>query len=129
MEERFNVKVKPLFLILINSNKEVFFMNPFEKLMKDIFSNNHFLQKCTIENTEYNCVISSTDDSVVYADAGLENGVSFTIDLKLPVYPMPKVNNKVFYKSNQYKISAINVDSANQSIKLSLISVSKPNGA
>ena len=104
-------------------------MNPFEKMMKAIYSNRDFLQKCIIENIEYDCIISSTDNDVLFAEAGLQNGVNFTIDLKLPIYPMPKVNNKVIYKDKEYKIANIVSDSANQSIKLSIVALSKSIGA
>jgi hypothetical protein len=34
-------------------------MNPFEKLMKDIFSNKDFLEECKIENRSYSCICSA----------------------------------------------------------------------
>ena len=103
-------------------------MNPFEKMMGVIFSNKDFLQKCYIENVEYDCIISSVNEDMVFAEAGLEAGASFTIDLKLPISPMPKINDKVIYRDKEYKISNIESDSANTSLKLSLIALSKQIG-
>lgn len=103
-------------------------MNPFEKMMQTIFSNKDFLQKCYIENIEYDCIISSINEDMVFAEAGLETGEVFTIDLKLPISPMPKINDKVIYREKEYKISNIATDSANQSLKLNIIALSKAIG-
>ncbi len=103
-------------------------MNPFEKMMGVIFANKDFLQKCYINNIEHDCIISSVNEDMVFAEAGLEAGQTFTIDLKLPISPMPKINDKIIYRDKEYKISNIATDSANQSIKLSIIALSKSIG-
>lgn len=101
-------------------------MNPFEKLMKDIFSNKDFLEECKIENRSYSCICSAYQTGgVSYTDAGMESEQNFSLDIKLPIDRYPKINDKLTFREKKYKISNITTDSANQSIKIYLIALSK----
>lgn len=100
-------------------------MNPFEKLMKDIFSNKDFLEQCKIQNKTYSCICSTYETGISYTDVGIESEQNFSLDIKLPVDRFPKRNDKLIFRGKKYKISNITTDSANQSIKINLIALSK----
>ena len=100
-------------------------MNPFQKMMNDIFSNKDFLEQCLIEDTYYECITSPIEDAIAYTETGVESEENFTLDLKLPLIPMPNKGDKVTFREKLYKISDITVDSANTSVKIHLIALSK----
>lgn len=100
-------------------------MNPFEKLMKDIFSNKDFLEQCQIGNKTYYCICSSLPDGIVYTEYGQQNIANFTLDIKLPLKDEIKKNTKVIFRGQKYKVDQIQIDSANTSIKIHLVSISK----
>lgn len=100
-------------------------MNPFEKLMSDIFKNEAFLEQCEIDNIKYKCICSSLPDGVVYTQYGQQGMANFSIDLKLPLKNEIKKNTKVFYRNKFYKVDQIEYDSANTSVKLFLVAMSK----
>ncbi|MBO5856900.1 MAG: hypothetical protein J6Q87_01480 [Clostridia bacterium] len=101
-------------------------MNVFEKMMNDIFSAEDFLETCTIGNLTYKCIVSSVADGVIYAETGLESNEMFTLDVKLPMFKLPEKNDKVKFRGKTWKIAdnAI-VDSANTSVKFTIIALSK----
>ena len=100
-------------------------MNAFQRLMNDIFKNKDFLQKCFIDNIAYDCIVSPITDNVSFTDAGLQSEQNFTLDLKKQMRSMPKINCQVRFRDRFYKISDIETDSANQSIKIHLVALSK----
>ena len=100
-------------------------MNPFEKLMNDIFSNKDFLEQCTIEGKTYNCICSSLPEGVIYTDYGQESIANFTLDIKFPLKGQIKKNTKVVFRGQKYKVDQVQLDSANTSIKLHLVAMSK----
>ena len=57
------------------------------------------------------------------------NVVYVTLDIKLPVFKMPKINEKLKFRDHWYKIDSIQTDSANASIKIFIIAQSKGIGA
>lgn len=100
-------------------------MSAFDILIKDVFSNKDFLEQCFINGISHDCIISNIEDGVSFSEAGLESEENFTLDLKLPLNPMPKKNDPVRFKDKVYKISEIVFDSALKSIKIHLIASSK----
>jgi hypothetical protein len=100
-------------------------MSIFNDFMNDIFSNEDFLEECIIEDKIYKCIASALTGGIAFTEAGLESDVNFTLDICLPVKNMPVKNQKVIFRNKKYKISYIDTDSANASIKLYLISLSK----
>ena len=60
---------------------------------------------------------------------GVASGENFTLDIKLPVFRMPKINERIKFRDKWYKIDSIQTDSANASIKIYLIAQSKGIGA
>jgi hypothetical protein len=100
-------------------------MSIFDNFMKQIFENTDFLEDCFIEGISYKVIVSALTGGVVFTDSGEENDVNFTLDMKLPLVRMPKRNDKVRFRNNWYKISMVETDSANTSIKLYLVALSK----
>lgn len=100
-------------------------MSVFHKMMNDIFSNPDFTEVFEINGLSYTCIVSPVTDEISFTDAGLESGENFTLDIKLPVYRMPKINEKLRFRDKTYKISNIVTDSANASVKISVVALSK----
>lgn len=100
-------------------------MNPFQKMMSDIFKVEDFLEDVFIESINYKCIVSPITDNVSFGDAGLVDEENFTLDIKLPVSHKPKKNDKVKFRDENYKINFIETDSSNTSIKIHLVALSK----
>lgn len=100
-------------------------MNVWTKMMEDIFSNSDFTELFEINGVVYTCIVSPVTDEISFTDAGLESGENFTLDIKLPVYRMPKINEKLRFRDKTYKISNVVTDSANASVKISVVALSK----
>lgn len=99
--------------------------NPFQKMMNDIFKVEDFLEDVFIESIHYKCIVSPIVDNVTFADTGLVDEENFTIDIKLPISRMPKKNDKVKFRDENYKINFIERDSSNTSVKLHIVALSK----
>lgn len=99
--------------------------NPFQKMMSDIFSVEDFLEDCFIESIHYKCIVSPIVDNVTFSEVGVESEENFTLDIKLPISKMPKKNEKVKFRDEWYKINFIEKDSANTSLKLHIVALSK----
>ena len=99
--------------------------NPFQKMMSDIFNCEDFLEDVFIESIHYKCIVSPIVDNVTFSEVGVESEENFTIDIKLPVSHMPKKNDKVKFRDENYKINFIERDSANTSLKLHIVALSK----
>ena len=100
-------------------------MNAFQKMINDIFSVEDFLEDCFIEGRHYKCITSPIVDNVTFSEVGVESEENFTLDLKLPISKMPKKNDKVKFRDENYKINFIERDSANTSVKLHIVALSK----
>ena len=99
--------------------------NPFQKMINDIFSVEDFLEDCFIESIHYKCIVSPIVDNVTFSEVGVESEENFTLDIKLPISKMPKKNDKVKFRDENYKINFIERDSANTSLKLHIVALSK----
>lgn len=99
--------------------------NPFQKMMSDIFKVEDFLEDVFIESIHYKCIVSPITDNVSFSDAGLVDEENFTLDIKLPVSHMPKKNDKVRFRDENFKINFVERDSANTSVKLHIVALSK----
>ena len=99
--------------------------NPFQKMMSDIFQCSEFLEDVFIESIHYKCIVSPIVDNVTFSEVGVESEENFTLDIKLPISKMPKKNDKVKFRDNWYKISFIETDSSNTSIKIHIVALSK----
>ena len=99
--------------------------NPFQKMMSDIFQCSEFLEDVFIESIHYKCIVSPITDNISFSEVGVESEENFTLDLKLPISRMPKKNEKVKFRDNWYKINFIEKDSANTSLKLHIVALSK----
>ena len=99
--------------------------NPFQKMMSDIFLCSEFLEDVLIESIHYKCIVSPIVDNISFSEVGVESEENFTLDILLPVSRMPKKNSKVKFRDEWYKINFIEKDSANTSLKLHIVSLSK----
>ena len=99
--------------------------NPFQKMMSDIFQCSEFLEDVFIESIHYKCIVSPITDNISFSEVGVESEENFTLDLKLPISRMPKKNSKVKFRDEWYKINFIEKDSANTSLKLHIVALSK----
>ena len=100
-------------------------MSIFNQFMNDIFDNPDFLEDCWIDNLHYKCIASGISNGITFSEAGLESDQNFTLDLKLPIKKMPAENQKVKFRNKWYKVSNVDTDSAEASIKVYLIALSK----
>jgi len=100
-------------------------MNPFQRMMNEIFSNQDFTEFFQIDGMNYTCIVSPIADDISFTEAGVESGENFTLDIKLPVFKMPKINDRLKFRDKWYKIESIQTDSANSSIKIFIIAQSK----
>ena len=99
--------------------------NPFQKMIEDIFNCEDFLEDVFIESIHYKCIVSPIVDNVTFSEVGVESEENFTLDIKLPISKMPKKNDKVKFRDENYKINFIERDSANTSLKLHIVALSK----
>ena len=99
--------------------------NPFQKMMYDIFQCSEFLEDVFIESIHYKCIVSPITDNISFSEVGVESEENFTIDIKLPVSHKLKKNDKVKFRDEWYKINFIEKDSANTSLKLHIVALSK----
>lgn len=100
-------------------------MNAFQKMVNDIFQCSDFLEDVFIESIHYKCIVSPIVDNVTFSEVGVESEENFTLDIKLPISKMPKKNYKVKFRDEWYKINFIEKDSANTSLKLHIVALSK----
>ncbi len=101
-------------------------MNPFQKAIRDIWHNQCFLETAIINGDVFEVVCSKlSNDGIAFVDTGAECPVGFTLDLQLPLPRVPKINEKVKFRERDFKISDIEIDSANTSIKLHLVDMSR----
>ena len=98
----------------------------FKDLVRDIFSEQAFVETCYINGIATKCIQSTIDNNLFFTEAGLTDGVNFTLDLEIATLDrIPAEGDKVEYNGKVYKIASTTVDSANASMKIYLISTSK----
>lgn len=100
-------------------------MNPFQKLIDDVFATPDFLEDCLIGGLWYKCIVSPVGDGIVYTDGGMESEENFTLDLKIPLKHVVKENDRIKFRDKWYKVLNTELDSANTSVKLHIIALSK----
>ena len=98
----------------------------FKNMVKQIFQIDAFTEQCYINGFATKCICSSTQHDMLFTDAGLQDGVNFYLDVELDTLDrMPAENDKVIFRDNTYKIASTVIDSANTSMKIYLIALSK----
>ena len=98
----------------------------FKDMVHQIFQCEDFIEDVYINGFKQKCVQSTVTDNLIYTEAGLSNGVNFSLDLQLAtLHRIPEEGDKVEYRGKFYKIASTETDSANASMKLFLISTSK----
>ena len=99
--------------------------NPFQKMMSDIFQCSEFLEDVFIESLHYKCIVSPITDNISFSETGLVDEENFTLDLRLPISHKLKKNDRVKFRDENYKINFVERDSANTSLKLHIVTLSK----
>lgn len=98
----------------------------FKNMVHQIFQDEAFVDIVYINGFKEKCVQSTINDNLIYTEAGLSNGVNFSLDLEIAaLHRIPEEGDKVQYKGKFYKIASTETDSASASMKLFLISTSK----
>lgn len=98
----------------------------FKQTIADLFNNEDFVEYCYIEGIQTKCFCSSIGDNIAFTDAGMVDEANFTLDVELAKLDrIPEINDKVIFRQKQYKISHTQTDSANTTLKIYLIALSK----
>lgn len=98
----------------------------FKEMVSQLFNNPDLYQYVWIEGRKYKCICSSLAGGVMFTEAGMVDQANFTLDLELATLDrIPHQNDKLVFRDKQYKVSHIETDSANTSIKVYMISMSK----
>lgn len=98
----------------------------FKNAIRQIFQQSAFTEVCYINRFETTCICSPIGNNFVYTEAGLVDGVNFSLDLQLAtLQATPHEGDKVQFRGKFYKIASMETDSANASMKIFLISTSK----
>lgn len=105
-------------------------MNPFHRLINDVFSAKDFVEHCNIQKNNgdvsyYNvpCIVSSIVNEAEYTAYGLDDGINFYLMFKLSQY-QPQKNDRITYNNKTYKVDSFTIDSANQSVSVYLKALS-----
>lgn len=94
--------------------------------MKDVFKNKDFIEYFIYKNNQYECIVSPiVAEQIQFTQYGTQSGENFTLDVKLPLFDQIKANEKITFRNKKYKIQHIEIDSANASVKIYLIALSK----
>ena len=105
---------------------ELIMYDTFRDMISEIFNNEDFIEYTFVEGRKYKCVCSPVSNDVSFTEAGLMDTTNFTIDLELATLDrMPKMNDKLVFRDKSYKVAFIQIDSANTTVKLHLIALSK----
>lgn len=98
----------------------------FKDMVHELFANPQFTETCYIDGFETKCIVSSINNNVAYTMAGLQSEQNFTLDLQIAsLHSIPKEGQKIIFRDKSYKISNTEIDSANSSMKIYLIALSK----
>lgn len=98
----------------------------FKDMVHQLFSDLDFTEYCYINGIQYNCIVSKLNNNIMYTEAGVQSEENFTLDLEIAaLHQLPKEGDKIIFREKVYKIASTEEDSANASIKLYLIALSK----
>ena len=94
-------------------------MNPFDILMRDLFSSKDFSERCTFRGVTVSCLVSEISATESYERFGTMPEVSFT--LQIPnTGPMPKRGERLMYRGETYKVASAVLDSTGKTYRIFL---------
>lgn len=102
--------------------------NAFRRMINDLFNNEQFVQFCYVNGFKYKCIVSKTNDGVMFTEAGMQDLVNFTLDLQLTEQNYnnpPEQNDRVVFREKEYKISHVELDSSLSTVRLYMVSNSR----
>lgn len=95
-------------------------MNPFQKMIDDVFNCPAFRETAIINDTLQIPVIRYTSsESPVYTEFGVESGITMQLTCKVKDYS-PKKGDRISFDGKMYKVDQFNTDSFNLSYILQL---------
>lgn len=100
----------------------------FRKMINDLFNNENFTEWCFINGIKYKCIVSSVDGGFTYTEAGLQNMISFNLDIQITEQNknnLPKQNDRITFRTKQWKVATVDIDSTLSVVRLGICSVSK----
>lgn len=101
-------------------------LDAFKQMIQQLYEEEDFYQYCYVEGRKYKCFCSPIGDGISFTEAGLVDEVNFVLDLQVRTLDrFPVEGDKVQFRDKFYKVSHIDTDSANTTIKVYLISFSK----
>ena len=96
-------------------------MNAFKQAFKAMFAVDDFCEEAIIDGNVVKVVCSSIVDQIAWGDVGAENPASFTLIVDVDDIQKPRINSKVQFRGDTYKVSYSELDSAGTSYKLYLV--------
>lgn len=99
-------------------------MNPFQKMIDDVFAVPEFCEKFRTEaGVEIITIAYEVATDEVYTQFGIDEGVSFYLTCKVKDYT-PRKGEKIIFRGSTYKIDSFTADSFNLTYKLFLKALS-----
>lgn len=99
--------------------------SPFDIATEDIFNNPDFTKVATINGQFVTVIRSTTMESPVLSEFGLDEGVSFFLRVQVSgLTAKPKQNDLISFGGTEYRISSCELDSCGLTYKIDLKSKS-----
>ena len=96
-------------------------MNAFQQAVSQMWQCKDFLEEAVIDGNVVNVVCSKIVDQIAWNDVGAENTTDFVLYVQVGDIQKPKINSKVKFRGDTYKVSYSELDSAGTSYKLFLV--------
>ena len=99
----------------------------FQIAVEKIFTDKNFLEEAVIDGQLYKVVQSRISSDNAYTSSGLVDETDFTLDVLISDLSRKiKPESKLSYRGKQYRVSRVEEDSGNASLKLYLRDLSRP---
>lgn len=95
--------------------------NAFTEAVKQMFSVKDFIEEAVIDGNVVKVVCSKITDEISWRDTGAENPSDFVLYVQVGDIQKPRINSKVQFRGDTYKVSYSELDSAGTSYKLYLV--------
>ena len=96
-------------------------MNAFQQAVSQMWQCKDFLEEAVIDGNVVKVVCSKIADEMTWRDTGAENPSDFVLYVQVGDIQKPRINSKVQFRGDTYKVSYSELDSAGTSYKLFLV--------